>query len=429
MSNLVRNAEVRVLHLVAGNLAGGAARGAYWLHQGLQGLDVHSHILTTARNNLGDKSVTSVTASRSERLRSMLRIELDNAPTRLYPRRERKKFSTGWIGYDFTRRREYREANIIHLHWVNQGMVDVRHLRKVDKPLVWTLRDQWPMTGGCHYADQWGCGGFRGGCGNCRQLHSSTRYDLSRWMVRRKRGAIPATTRVVGISEWLSQLARESTVFRGFDVRTIPNNIDTETFAPIPRGAACDILGLDQDRNIVLACAQSLSQPYKGFADLLQALPKLERSRVQLCFFGDFDPSLVAGLGFDHRCFGYLHDALALRLLYSAADVFVAPSHFEAFGKTLAEAMACATPVVCYDATGPREIVKHQRSGYRARAYDPAELAAGINWVLEHDPATLGASARARVVEHFDIRVIARRYLALYEELLGGQSPPESLSD
>ena len=135
----------------------------------------------------------------------------------------------------------------------------------------------------------------------------------------------------------------------------------------------------------------------------------------------------LATLGLGHTHLGFLGDTLALRLAYASADVFVAPSLMDAFGKTLAEAMACGTPVVCFDATGPKDIVEHRVSGYKAVPFEAMDLEAGIEWVLslpgeQHD--ALRRNARARAVERFDSRVIASRYKALYEELLQAEVAP-----
>jgi glycosyltransferase involved in cell wall biosynthesis len=111
-----------------------------------------------------------------------------------------------------------------------------------------------------------------------------------------------------------------------------------------------------------------------------------------------------------------------MRLAYSAADVFAAPSTMEAFGKTLAEAQACGTPVVCFDATGPKDIVEHQVTGYKAQAFHAADLAKGIEWVLDQPMGRyelMRERSRERAVEHFDSHVIAGQYRQLYDEMLG----------
>ena len=56
-------------------------------------------------------------------------------------------------GTDITRLPEFKEADVIHLHWVNQGFLSLKGLRRIidsGKPIVWTMHDQWPFTGICH---------------------------------------------------------------------------------------------------------------------------------------------------------------------------------------------------------------------------------------------------------------------------------------
>ena len=99
--------------------------------------------------------------------------------------------------------------------------------------------------------------------------------------------------------------------------------------------------------------------------------------------------------------------------------MFVAPSLMDAFGKTLAEAMACGTPVVCFDATGPKDIVDHKINGYLAKPFESEDLADGIEWVLNasnYDELCL--NAREKVVREFDSEVVAKKYIKLYEEIL-----------
>ncbi len=103
----------------------------------------------------------------------------------------------------------------------------------------------------------------------------------------------------------------------------------------------------------------------------------------------------------------------------------VAPSRMEAFGKTLVEAMSCGTPVVCFNATGPKDIVEHLVSGYLAEPFSPTDLAQGIEWVLDQTGekyADLCHNARARAQQCFDSRVVAKKYLALYQEALKAPS-------
>lgn len=412
---------MRVLHLVAGELTGGAARGAYWLHKGLIEIGVDSHLLTNSRETYGDPSVISLNKSEPERLWYSFRSRIGNLPINLYRNRKSQIFNTGIAGIDVTKHPFYKDSDIIHLHWIN-SLVNMHSLREVTKPLIWTMRDMWPMTGGCHYSMD--CEKYKTGCGKCPQLGSDKAHDLSALTIQYKRQVLPTHMRLVGISKWLSSCAENSAVFQGFDVRTIQNNIDTTQFTPVEKVVARRLLELDTMKKVVLIGANNVSDFYKGFSLLCDALQYLSPDDFQLLVFGKSDKNVLDKLGFEYMALGRLTDNVALRIAYSAADVFVAPSRMDAFGKTLVESMSCGTPVVCFDATGPSDIVSHKESGYKASPFDPEDLARGIKWVLSrtaHEYSEMSEAARTRAVERFDSSVVAKQYRDMYYECLNAR--------
>jgi glycosyltransferase involved in cell wall biosynthesis len=413
---------MRVLHLVAGELTGGAARGAYWLHLALREIGVDSEILTNGRSKSNDPSVIRLHRGLPQQVKSFFSYRLTDLLLHLYPTRHRVIFSTGFHGTNFTKHPAYSNADIIHLHWINE-LVSMRALHKVKKPLVWTMRDMWPFTGGCHVGAAFNCDRYRFGCGQCPQLRSRSTWDLTRVVIANKRAALPRHLHAIGISQWLTQCARDSSVFKGLSVETISNNIDTRQFSPVDKAVARDALGLPRQGNLILVGAENISHYHKGFDLFILSLRALRRQDISLLLFGESSTLELSAISVTSTHLGFLSDTISLRLAYSAADVFVAPSRTDAFGKTLAEAMACGTPVVCFDATGPRDIVEHKATGYRARPFDPEDLANGIQWVLERSPeeqTRLRRAARTRAVTHFDSRVIAEQYHFLYQRLVGG---------
>lgn len=411
---------MKVLHLVAGGLSGGAARGALGLHRAQVEIGIDSVLVNNGRSPaVDDSGVVSLACSGWGKLKWAVVPRLGSLPVRLYRKRQKRIFNTGLDGIDITRLPEYDDADIVHLHWVN-GLVRMGPLRNVKKPVVWTVRDMWPMTGGCHYA--MGCENFKEGCGRCPQLRSSCRWDLSRAVIAYKQRSMPANLQVVGISDWIGDMARSSSLFHERPVMTISNGIDTATFVPVDKAIAREVLGLRRDSKIVLVGAQNTGDFYKGFDLLVDAMREVSAD-VELVHFGTARSDELQKLGRGARSLGFLADDVSLRLAYSAADVFIAPSRMEAFGKTLVEAMACGTPVVCFDATGPKDIVEHEVTGYKARPFEPSELARGIEWVLSRsaeEGKTLQERARQRAVERFDVRVAARKYRELYTNLLAG---------
>ena len=387
------------------------------MHTGLKELGVDSKVFSNSKLTLGDDSVVSTIQTTKGKASNMIRGQLDDALTLFYPKRKGIIFSTGIFGLDLTKIKEYHEADIIHLHWINAGFINIKHLKKIDKPIVWTIRDMWPMTGGCHYS--MGCEEYKIACGKCEQLGSNSAYDLSKVILNRKKKYLPKNIQIVGISNWLSAEAKKSVLFKNLDVITISNNINTEAFFPVNKTTAKKNLSINTNKKIILVGSTNLKDHYKGFGKYLEAISTLDNDKYFLAFFGNLDKEIADSLGFQYKYFGYLHDNISLRLVYSCANVFVAPSLMEGFGKTLAESMACGTPVVCFDATGPKDIVTHKVDGYKSKAFESYDLANGIEWVLNaKNYDELCKNSRKKVLTQFESVVVAKKYIALYEDIL-----------
>lgn len=408
---------MKVIHIVAGNLDGGAARGAYWLHQGLLNQGVNSTILTDSEITFGDETVESTTKSKKDKLLRIVRENIDYLFTLPYRNRTRDLFSSGLFGINIEP--FIKDADIVHLHWVNNGFFKINQLKKIEQPVVWTIRDMWPVTGGCHFAEALNCDYYKTGCRKCKLLGSKRKTDFSTYIFNRKKKSYSTNIHPVGISNWMTEKVEESFLFRSIEAKTIFNNIDTQTFFPVKKQVAKEILHLETKKKIVLCGATCVNLTYKGFNKFLDSLKFLNSENYLLVFFGKLDHNDVKETGYEYRNFGFLHDNVSLRLLYSAADAFVASSIMEPFGKTLGEAMACETPVVCFDATGPKDIVDHKQNGYNAKPFSSEDLATGIKWVLENNADNkLGKAAREKVFRCFSEEVVAKQYVELYKSLL-----------
>lgn len=408
---------MKILHLTGGDLSGGAARGVYWLHNGLVKQGIDSKILISGKSNQVDSKVFAISENGICRLQSIFRLKIDHLILKAYRRKKNTIFSTGFFGFDITKAEYFKEADIIHLHWINSAMINIKHLAKIEKPIVWTMRDMWPFTGGCHYSLK--CDRYKSGCGTCPQLGSQNQKDLSYYVMNRKLKFFPKKLTVVGISSWLTHQAKESLVFKDHRCVTIMNNIDIESFHMISKKIARQALGINTDKKIVLCGSTKLDDVYKGFQKYIDSLKYLNKEKILLIFFGVVESNYLKRLGFEFRSFGYLSDNNALNLVYASADVFVAPSIQEAFGKTIAEAQCCGTPTVCFDSSGPKDLVDHKITGYKAQPFDSEDLAKGINWILNSPNYNdLCKSARDKVIKEFDSKIVAEKYIQLYNEIL-----------
>jgi glycosyltransferase involved in cell wall biosynthesis len=416
---------MKILHLSTFDTNGGAARGSLWLHEALRARGVDSNMMVSRKQS--DDETIQTLPSRMDQMKARVRGRLDDLPLRRYDKTNESFWSIGWMPARFDRLIEGLEPDIIHLHWVGAGFMPISSLEQFNTPIVWTLRDMWGFTGGCHYTA--GCDRYLHGCGSCPQLRSDREDDLSRAVWESKyRHWRNLDLWLVPISGWLGQCARESPLFGSYPIEVIPNGLDTDIFRPSEKRNARRAWNLPQDRQIIVyGAVNAMHDRRKGYPELLAALNMLGQSgranNILLVVFGSLDADDVPDLGIETRSVGYVADDERLSLLYSAADAAVMPSLQEAFGKTLIEAMACGTPVVAFNTGGPVDIIEHGNTGYLAKPHSPADLAKGIAWCLKEvrDGRDIGGEARAKVEAEFNIDTVADRYQALYERVLSAR--------
>jgi glycosyltransferase involved in cell wall biosynthesis len=415
---------MKVLHLSTYDLVGGAARSAYRIHQGLQRISVSSQMLVQSKHS-DDKAVMA-TEPKSGIKRAIAKSKalVNDLPLKLYPQRNSLMFSPQLFPDAIAPKITHIAPDIINLHWVCNGYLQIETLRKIQQPIVWTLQDMWAFTGGCHYTQE--CDRYTTACGACPQLKSSKNKDLSYKVWQRKLKAWShLNITIVTPTQWLAECARTSSVFRAHRVEVIPFCLDTNIYQPVNRQLARQLLKLPQDKQLILFGAISATSDYrKGFHLLQAALQKLSQSswkeKVEIVIFGASQPEEPVNLGFECHYLGRLHDDVSLTLTYSAADVMIVPSIQEAFGQTASESLACGTPVIAFNATGLKDIVDHQQNGYLVKPFDIEDFAQGITWVLEDTERykTLCNSARQKAERKFALELQAYQYQSLYEGIL-----------
>ena len=416
---------MKILLLSTNDIAPGAAKGAYRLHQGLQNLGVESQMLVQTKQSK-DKTVLGFlnNKSKAEKVVSGVREIADRLPLKLYQNRDFGSYSPQWLPDNISSQATRLDPDLVNLHWICRGYVQIETLAKFNKPLVWTLRDMWAFTGGCHYDGD--CEGYLDSCGSCPQLDSSKNYDLSRWIWRRKAKAWKnLDLTIVTISSWLGKCATSSSLFKDLRVEVIPNGLDLQQYRPFNRTVARELLSLPQDKKLVLfGASNATSDKRKGFHLLQPALRSLSQNgwkdKIELVVFGSAKPENSPDFGFPTHYLGRFSDDLSLSIIYSAADVFVAPSVQEAFGNTVLEALACSIPCIGFNIGGIPDMIEHQHNGYLALPYQVDDLAKGIAWILENEQRyqKLAYRAREKVEQEFSLEIPARRYLSLYEEIL-----------
>lgn len=326
-------------------------------------------------------------------------------------------------GSDITRLREFREADIIHLHWINQGMLSLSGIRKIlnsGKPVVWTMHDIWPATAICHLALD--CRNFTSRCRNCRLLPGGgSNNDLAASVWRKKQQMVAdENIYYVACSRWLESEAKKSALLRGQKITSIPNPINTHIYKKGDKTEARQRLGLPTDRKLILFASQRVTNEFKGMSYLIEACRLLTYiPQLAVVILGGHAEEVVEQLPLEAFPLGYINDEQRIVDVYNAADVFVLPSLSENLPNTIMEAMACGVPCVGFKVGGIPEEIDHQRNGYIAEYRHAEDLARGIRWILtEADYDELSRNAIHKVAKNYSQQSVAMRYLDVYDQAM-----------
>ena len=415
---------MKILLLNTSDRKGGAARAAYRLHQGLQSINVNSQMLVQVKQGDDRAVIGSSAESGIGKARTGLRLTLDQLPLKFYSHGSKINYSPHWLPDTIDSKVAKIAPDIINLHWISAGYLQIETIAKFNQPIVWTLHDMWAFTGGCHYNQE--CDKYACSCGACPQLGSKRNWDLSRWIWQRKAKAWKnSNITIVTPSVWLAKCAQASSLFANRRVEVIPNSLDTDIYRPIDKKVARDLLRLPQNKQLILFLSlRATSDKRKGFHLLQPALQELSQAdwqeKLELMVVGASRPENPPEFGFKSHYLGTLNDDLSLALAYSAADVFIAPSVQDNLPNTILEAIACGTPCVAFKIGGMPDMIEHQQNGYLAQPYQIDDLVRGIIWTLENGERQQKLSHRARekAEQEFALEIQARRYQSLFSKIL-----------
>jgi glycosyltransferase involved in cell wall biosynthesis len=416
---------MRILIVNTSERTGGAAVAASRLMEALNNNGAKAKMLVRDKesDSLSVSALRGQRASRWHFLWERLVIW-----TRLHLRRQHLfEVDIANSGTDITQLPEFQEADVIHLHWVNQGMLSLKGIRKIlesGKAVVWTMHDIWPATAICHLTLD--CRHFENACHHCRLLPGGgSANDLSARTWRKKQHMLQGQhITFVACSQWLAGEARKSALLSGQTVLSIPNAIDTRLYRPAPQEQARQTVGLPTEERIILFASQRVTNVNKGMSYLIEACQLLAKqhpekvSQTAVAILGGHAEDIDGLLPFRTYPLGYVNDERRIAAVYQAADVFVLPSLSENLPNTIMEAMACGIPCVGFRVGGIPEEIDHRENGYVADYRSSEDLARGIWWTLyECDREAVRKACLSKVARCYSQQSIALKYIEVYENL------------
>jgi glycosyltransferase involved in cell wall biosynthesis len=404
---------VKVVHLQISTMSAG--RAVPRLHNAMLEANIDSSILTL-NYDVNDSSAVK-NLDRNARVVARLDESLQNFILRK-AHKEFGLYSYPILGSDVSRNEQILAADIIYLHWVQGGflnLTNIRQLAKLGKPVIFFMHDMWSITGGCHHS--FTCDKYMTKCFDCQVFPEGNRIDWANREFRKKKKLYSDFKNLYFItpSKWLYDCAKSSSLTRDKPVYHIPNIVDRELFKPVDRKSARQILNLDADETIIAFGAMTINSPYKGWKQLQKALEILSHEQnsktISVLIFGSGQNKQIEdSIPFKSRFMGFLKDEYSTSLVYNAADIFITPSLADNLPTTILESLSCGTPVVGFEVGGIPDMIKHKENGYLARYKDVDDIAKGITFCIQNN-------IKGRLLPEFEKGAIIKKHLDLIDSI------------
>ena len=411
---------MNVIHLSFSDIIGGAARSSYRIHQSLLKAEINS-LMWVNKARTDDQTVKKP-VGRIERIIAELRSPLiNNSLVKTLKTKNKIIHSPSVFSSRWVKLINESDADIVHLHWIQNEMLSISDISKIKKPIVWTLHDMWAFCGAEHYTKdhRWRDGYLD----NNRPAYESG-FDLNLWTWKRKEKHWKTPIQIITPSKWLAECVSKSMLMRNWPLNVISYPIDTDFWKPISKKIMREQLNLPKGVPLLLFGAfDSEKDQRKGYDLLLSTLEHLKAhskfNDVELVVFGQNKPKLQTKHAIPIHYMGKIYDDESLRSIYNASDVILIPSRQDNLPNIAVEAQACGIPVISFNVGGLPDIIEHRKTGYIAKAFEIEDLANGILWFLSHpDKEHLNKDVREQAVLKFSQKKIAEEYLNIYKNLL-----------
>lgn len=411
-----RSLFLKILQINFTETKGGAGRVASRLDKALLDQKFDSKYYVARKQSQNETVIQS--KSFVQRLKYQISPRLDRLPLKIRGIKNKSIFSNNVVSDSLIKDLKYLKPDIINLHWINAGFIKIETLQKIDVPLVWTMHDQWPFTGGCHYFGE--CKKYEKQCGCCPVLNSDKENDLSRknWL-RKKKSWADIDITLVSPSKWLGEKARKSSLFKNRRIEVIPNGIDTEIFKGGDKKALRKKLSLPENKKVILFCGSKNDEDRKGVDLLTKTLMQADEdfcNNTSLLILGSVKMPDTIREKYEVIQPGYVDSEKGIAEYYSASNICLLPSKQDNLPNTVLESLACGTPVVAFDIGGIPDMIDHKKNGYLAQPYSSEGFFKGIYWCLNQVQERLSENARNKAM-NFSIQSMTKRYLELYEDL------------
>jgi glycosyltransferase involved in cell wall biosynthesis len=400
-----------ILHLSTSDQHGGAAKAAFNIHQSLLDKNQNS-LLIVAKSSADNPNV--VKAKFKSGFRWLMDVIRNWKRNRMY----KKAFSKNGVlhsyqNYSFLDIQlilDILKPDIVHFHWIGFNLLSIEDISLIKVPIVWTMHDMWPFSGAEHVCfDESYKTGYK----------EDDIYNLDVWK-RKSNAYSKVKIYPVGVSRWISSVAKESLLFSKFSITTIPNILKTDIFYPREFESSRKYWRLNLTETILLFGSdyKDTNKGYFTIETLIKRFDEEGRKDLTFVIFGEV-PIEYKTKNLKLINIGHLKSTEDLAILYTASDITLVPSRIESFCLTAAESISCGTPVISFDTSGLQDIVMNDQTGYRCICFDENDFKSKVEQIIrELDESKFKPEKLHQFcIDNFSSEKISSKYIEFYSSL------------
>lgn len=289
-----------------------------------------------------------------------------------------------------------KQADVVHLHWIGNFVDIPSFFQKVNKPIVWTLHDEFLFCGIRQYAD------------------SQLEIPLDKKYYEIKYNSIKKISNfgVVFLSNLMFAKFHNEKIIKDRKMTIINNSVDYSMFKPVNKKESRRMLGIDNNCIVFVFVAASINDQRKGFDLLCETLDRMNIPNAVIVAVGNNNEEVTRK---NVISLGPIYSTQQLSVVYSCADYFVMPSQKEAFAQTPLEAMACGLPAIVFPVSGTEELV-NINNGVVCDDYTSESLERGIETAMHRNYSS--EYIRQNIIDRFSPEVMAEKYVKFYNQIL-----------
>ena len=378
---------MKILHVNFSDSDGGAAIAVKRLHNLLIENDVDSTLLVSESLD-NDTNIISIKKT-SETLKNLFKKSISRKLKYIFKTNNKNTHSINLIPSKILKIINNFKADVVNLHWIGNETLSISDIKKIKSQVVWTMHDMWPFCGAEHYSEN---NRYIDGYNISNRPSDESGVDLNKYIGKKKLKNFENVRKIITTSDWINNCAKQSYLFKNRSIKQIPLVLDKQFWKPINKKISKEFFEINENEKLLVFGADNfMNNQRKGFnflSNLINTLIDNKNSKILL--FGEKDQSKINQFIKSNKLekkiinLGNIKDKFTLKLVYSAADVVMIPSFFEAFGLVGYEAIHCGAPCVVFKNTGLSSIIDHKETGYVAEYKSKDDFLNGINWCLKN---------------------------------------------